>query len=87
MEGGDRLGGEFVEGGGGLDGFAGGVHVGLRFEGEDACGADLAFGYQAAEARFPGGEAVAGGDGVERHEADVVALMGGRGIRVPEADP
>jgi hypothetical protein len=87
MEGPDRVGRDLVEGGGGLHRIAAAVHVGERLEGEDPGAADHPLRDLALEALAPGGEAVARGDGVERHEADVVALPRMFLPRIAEADP
>ncbi len=87
MEGGDALGRGFEEGGGGLDGLTAVVHVGERLEGEDAHALDGAVGGKALETLPPRGEAVAGRDPVDGHEADVVTLACHRGLGVAEPDP
>ena len=48
--------------------------------------AELAFGGKAGEALAPGGEVVRGGDGVNRHEADIVAVERVFLPRIAEAD-
>src|SRR5262249_10082854 len=63
------------------------VHPGLRLEQQDAGAADAPLRDQAAEARAPWRKAMALGDRVERHEADIVPLHGVVRAGIAEADP
>ena len=74
VEGGDRLGRQFVEGRRLLHRLAGIVHVGQRLQREDFLARDGALGEGALEAAPPRRETVADRDDIECHEADVVAV-------------
>ncbi len=71
---GERAGVELVEAQRLADAAAGFVHEGLRGEQNDALAPEDAFGREAGEAGAKRREAMRGGDRLERHEADVVAI-------------
>ena len=62
------------------------VHVGLRLEQPDPLAVEHALGEPALEARAPGPEAVARGDPLDRHEADIVPLPGVAVPRIAQPD-
>ena len=67
------------------DAAAGFVHEGLRHQQRDAVAADRAVGDEALEARAERADAMRGGDRLDRHEADVVAVPGVARARIAEA--
>ncbi len=58
------------------EGFAGEIHEGLRLHQQDTFAVDLAFGDLRLEFPRPGGKALAPLNGVDGHEADIVAVAG-----------
>ena len=87
VEGGQRVDVELVEAQRLLNRVAAVVHVGLRLEQQDLVAADAAFADQAAEFLLPRAEAMHRGDGVGRHEADIVAVERILRARIAEAGP
>ena len=65
---------------------AGLVHIGGRLEQQHRLAGEPAFSGEALEALAPGGKVVERGDGVHRHEADIVAVQGVVRPRIAEAD-
>src|SRR5690242_8702591 len=68
------------------DGSSGVVHVGLRLEQQHALAAERAFRRHGLKTPPPRTDAVAACNGVDRHEADVVAIAGVARTRIAESD-
>jgi len=78
--------GDFVVGHGGGDGAAGEVHVGLGFEEEDFFAVEEDIGAKGFMGAAEVGSAVFLREGIEAHEADVVACAFVLGTGIAEAD-
>ncbi len=77
---------ELVEARGFAHGAARLVHEGLGLEQQHRLPPEPPLGGNAGEALAPSGEVMRGGDGVNRHEADIVTVEGVFLARIAEAD-
>jgi hypothetical protein len=87
VESSDGAGKQLVESGGCLHAIARIIHVSLRLKEQDLLVVQVAFGYEPLESLPPGVETIMRRNGIDSHEADVVALPGHAGLRVAKADP